>query len=46
VLLDTFVTRLEVQPGRTPSVIQDLVALDPDYIFLGHGHFDHADNAA
>src|SRR5215475_14186087 len=46
VLLDTFVTRLEVQPGRTPFVIQDLVDLDPDYIFIGHGHFDHADNAA
>ena len=45
-LLDTFVTRLEVQPGRTPLVIQDLVDLDPDYIFIGHGHFDHADNAA
>jgi glyoxylase-like metal-dependent hydrolase (beta-lactamase superfamily II) len=45
-LLDTFVTRLEVTPGRTPFVIQDLVDLDPDYLFLGHGHFDHADNAA
>jgi Metallo-beta-lactamase superfamily len=45
-LLDTFVTRLEVTPGRTPFVIQDLVDLDPDYIFIGHGHFDHADNAA
>jgi glyoxylase-like metal-dependent hydrolase (beta-lactamase superfamily II) len=40
-LLDTYVTRLEVQPGRTPFVIQDLVDLDPDYIFIGHGHFDH-----
>jgi hypothetical protein len=45
-LLDTFVTRLEVKPGRTPFVIQDLVDVDPDYIFIGHGHFDHADNAA
>ena len=45
-LLDTYVTRLEVQPGRTPLVIQDLVDLDPEYIFIGHGHFDHADNAA
>ena len=46
VLLDTFVTRLEVQPGRTPFVIQDLVDLKPELIFIGHGHFDHADNAA
>ena len=46
VLLDSFVTRLEVMPGRTPFVIQDLVDLRPEAIFLGHGHFDHADNAA
>jgi len=46
VLLDTFVTRLEVAPGRTPFVIQDLVDLKPEALFLGHGHFDHADNAA
>lgn len=46
VFLDTFVTRLEVQPGRTPFVIKDMVDLDPESILLGHGHFDHADNAA
>src|ERR1700733_9375524 len=46
VLLDTFVTRLEIMPGRTPFVIQDLVDLKPEAIFIGHGHFDHADNAA
>jgi hypothetical protein len=46
VLLDSFVTRLEVTPGRTPLTIQDLVDLRPEAIFLGHGHFDHADNAA
>jgi hypothetical protein len=46
VLLDTFVTRLEVMPGRTPLVIQDLVDLHPEALFIGHGHFDHADNAA
>ncbi len=46
VLLDTFVTRLETTPGRTPFVIQDLVDLKPEALFLGHGHFDHADNAA
>ena len=46
VLLDTFVTRLEVEAGRTPLVIQDLVDLRPEALFVGHGHFDHADNAA
>src|SRR5215470_9746480 len=46
VLLDTYVTRLEVKPGRTPFVIEDLVNLKPEAIFIGHGHFDHADNAA
>lgn len=47
VLLDTFVTRLETDGlGRTPFVIQDLVDLRAESILLGHGHFDHADNAA
>jgi len=46
ILLDTFVTRLEVQPGRTPFTIQDLVDVKPEALFIGHGHFDHADNAA
>jgi len=46
VLLDSFITRLETTPGRTPLVIQDLLDLKPEAIFLGHGHFDHADNAA
>ncbi len=46
VLLDTFVTRLEVTPGRSPFGIQDLVDVRPEALFIGHGHFDHADNAA
>jgi hypothetical protein len=46
ILLDAYVTRLEVKPGRTPFVIQDMVDLKPEAILLGHGHFDHADNAA
>ncbi len=45
-LLDSFVTRLEQTAGRTPFVIQDLVNLHPEVILLGHGHGDHADNAA
>ena len=46
VLLDTYVHRSETVPGRTPFVVDDLVSLQPEAIFLGHGHFDHADNAA
>jgi hypothetical protein len=46
IMLDSYVTRLELAPGRTPFVIQDLVDVKPEAILLGHGHFDHADNAA
>jgi hypothetical protein len=46
ILLDTYVHRAETLPGRTPFVVEDLLALDPEALFLGHGHFDHADNAA
>src|SRR3954453_20515724 len=33
-LMDTFATRLEVVPGRAPFVIQDLVELQPEALFL------------
>jgi hypothetical protein len=46
VLLDSFVHRPETVPGRTPFVVEDLVTLRPEAIFLGHGHGDHADNGA
>ena len=46
VMLDTYVPRLEVTPGRTPFVIKDLVDLKPEALFFGHGHGDHADNGA
>jgi len=46
ILLDTYVHRAEMVPGRTPFVVEDLVSLAPEAAFLGHGHFDHADNAA
>src|SRR5262249_47305224 len=45
-LLDFFSHRPETVPGRTPFVVEDLVSLRPEAIFLGHGHFDHADTAA
>lgn len=46
ILLDSYIHRAETIPGRTPLVVEDLVSLRPEAIFLGHGHFDHADNAA
>ena len=46
ILLDTFIARLETKRARTPFVIQDVVDLKPEAIFIGHGHGDHADNTA
>src|SRR4051794_38260521 len=46
ILLDTFVHRAGIVPGRTPFVVEDLVSLNPEAAFIGHGHGDHADNAA
>jgi len=52
VLLDTYINRFEVPPAsgpdlrRTPFGAQDLIDVHPEAIFLGHGHGDHADNAA
>jgi hypothetical protein len=45
-LMDTYVARLETKAGRTPFVVQDIANLRPESIFIGHGHGDHADNAA
>lgn len=45
-LMDSYMTRQEVERGRTPLVVADLVALNPEAILLGHGHGDHANNAA
>ncbi len=53
VLLDTYINRPELPPipgaadlRRSPINVQELVDLHPEAIFLGHGHGDHADNAA
>ena len=45
-LLDTYIYRLGDRPGYVPTTVQELVDLKPDAIFIGHGHGDHADNAA
>ena len=53
VLLDTYINRPELPPApgaadlrRSPINVQEFIDLRPEAIFLGHGHFDHADNAA
>ncbi|MGI8460636.1 MAG: MBL fold metallo-hydrolase [Solirubrobacterales bacterium] len=45
VLLDTYIHKSEDAPGYVPTTTEELVDLKPEAIFLGHGHFDHADTA-
>jgi hypothetical protein len=45
-LLDSYIYRLADTPAYVPATVQDLVDLRPEFIFIGHGHGDHADNAA
>jgi hypothetical protein len=51
ILLDSYINRPELPTApldtrRTPILPQDFVAARPEAIFVGHGHGDHADNAA
>ena len=51
IMLDSYLSRVElpttpIDTRRTPILPQDFVDLRPEAIFLGHGHGDHADNAA
>jgi hypothetical protein len=39
-MIDTYIARLEVTPGRTPFVIKDVVDIKPEAAFFGHGHGD------
>jgi len=50
-LLDSYINRPELPTApidrrRTPILPQDFVDARPEAIFIGHGHGDHADNAA
>ena len=45
VLLDAWVPRGEYS-GYVPTSPEQLAALKPEFIFIGHGHFDHAAHAA
>lgn len=44
VLLDAWIPR-GTYSGYVPVDVDDLVALRPSHVFLGHGHFDHAADA-
>ncbi|CAG9168259.1 hypothetical protein CURE108131_16235 [Cupriavidus respiraculi] len=44
--LDSYIYRLADRRAYVPATVQDLVDLRPEAIFIGHGHGDHADNAA
>jgi glyoxylase-like metal-dependent hydrolase (beta-lactamase superfamily II) len=51
ILLDSYINRPELPDTpldrrRTPILPQDFIDARPEAIFLGHGHGDHADNAA
>ena len=51
VVLDSYINRPElpttpIDKRRSPVLPQDFVDVRPEAIFLGHGHGDHADNAA
>jgi len=45
-LMDSYIYRLADTPAYVPTTVQELVDLKPETIFIGHGHGDHADNAA
>lgn len=45
VLLDAYIHKGEDEPNYVPTTIDELVALKPEAIFIGHGHFDHAASA-
>ena len=42
VLLDTYIHKGENRPNYVPTTTNELVALAPEAVFIGHGHFDHA----
>jgi len=46
VLLDSYIHKGENRPNYVPTTTAELANLRPQAVFIGHGHFDHADGAA
>jgi hypothetical protein len=51
IMLDSYITRPElpttpIDRRYSQALPQDFIDVRPEAIFLGHGHLDHADNAA
>lgn len=44
VLLDAWVIQGTIA-DYVPTKVADLIAADPEYIYIGHGHFDHSAHA-
>ena len=42
VLLDAYIHKGEDRPNYVPTTPDELAALRPEAIFIGHGHYDHA----
>lgn len=45
VLLDTYIHKGEDRPNYVPTTTDELADLRPEAIFIGHGHFDHANTS-
>lgn len=45
VLLDAYIHKGEDRPNYVPTTTDELAALRPEAIFIGHGHYDHASTA-
>jgi glyoxylase-like metal-dependent hydrolase (beta-lactamase superfamily II) len=41
VLFDAYIHKGEEQRNYVPAMTADLIALRPEAIILGHGHYDH-----
>lgn len=41
VLFDAYIHKAEEQRAYVPATTEDLIALRPEAILLGHGHYDH-----